>query len=299
MTQNLNVEQGEVDLAFAVAVVWMHRYRIAAIAFAATVVAVIAVLFISPVYKAEAVLAAKEPSRSGGNSNLLSSFGGLGGMVASQLGLSGSTLERIEVVARSHELIGRVIEENHLLPVLFPSQWDAENRRWKSSDSTRIPSIRKGIERFRKQFLSVSKNTKSNTLTLMIYSNDPRMAESIANSFLTALNFKLRESVARESDLNRQYLESQLVLATDPVLRDKIVGLMASELEKAMLMNSQTFDVLDKPALPLYPIRPKRKMIVIIVFCLGIFFGAFGFITWELSGAFRESLRRRLMLNAS
>jgi LPS O-antigen subunit length determinant protein (WzzB/FepE family) len=101
------------------------------------------------------------------------------------------------------------------------------------------------------------------------------------DAFLEELNRKIRDEVYKDAEINRAFLEAQIVATHDPLIREKIQHMIAVEIEKAMLVGSKSFDVLEKPVVPLYRLRPKRKKIMVLSVILGFFLAGFGAVVWE------------------
>ena len=62
-----------------------------------------------PIYHSEAIIAPKEKQKSSDPSSVLSQFGGLGGMVAPQLGIGDNSMNKMEIILKGHEIAESVI----------------------------------------------------------------------------------------------------------------------------------------------------------------------------------------------
>ncbi|MFP4165442.1 MAG: hypothetical protein ACLFQB_10095 [Chitinispirillaceae bacterium] len=68
---------------------------------------------------------------------------------------------------------------------------------------------------------------------------------------------------------NVDYLEGQLITVSDPLLREKLQGMIASEMEKMMLVSKEAFKVVDPP----FCFKQFReKKLYPLVFAAGLFF---------------------------
>jgi len=83
---------------------------------------------------------------------------------------------------------------------------------------------------------------------LSIQSKDSMFTSTLATVYLDYLNEYIRTKVQTEAKENVEYLDTQLVSIADPLLRTKILGLLASEIEKKMVVSREAFKVAD----PLY-----------------------------------------------
>ena len=77
------------------------------------------------------------------------------------------------------------------------------------------------------------------------------------------LNEYIRTKVQTEAKENVAYLDSELVNIADPLLRTKILGLLASEIEKQKVVSREAFKAAD----PLYLHKTfKEKKLFALVF---------------------------------
>jgi len=287
--ENLNNSQSisvQTELAFVetLSFLWKSRRWIVLCTACALIVGFFYVLFATRIYHSEAIIAPKESQKSGGSAAILSQFGGLGGMVATQLGMGNTNLDRIEVIVRGREIAGTVVNECQLMPELFRNEWDNKNKSWKSKDSTKVPKIRDGIETLRRTYLKISVNKKSNTLLIGIDSDDPKLSEKIVTGYVNALNAKVRRDIIDDAQKNKEYLEVNRQNTLDPIIQDKIQSMIASEIERMMLVNSQSFDILEKPVCSIVPERPRKARILILSMVGGFIFGIsslYGLQLWQ------------------
>jgi len=112
--QNQPVNEDEIDLIQIILTLWNYRKWIAIGTGGITFIGLLYAFLASPVYYAEAIIAPKETQKNRGTSSLFSQFGGFGGLVASQLGLGNTNLDKIEIIAKGRELAKTVIEQNNL-----------------------------------------------------------------------------------------------------------------------------------------------------------------------------------------
>ncbi len=282
----------EIDVIKLLLFLWSRRKWIIRGTAAIIFIGLIYALLASPVYRSEAIIAPKESPKGGGTGAILSQFGGLGSMMATQLGLGNATLDRMEVIAKSRGLAETVIKDNNLLPVLFPKSWDKKKNYWKPMDKEDIPTIKEGIMYMRESILSVAINRQNNTIKLGVNIYDSNLTVLILNQYLSMLNKRLQEDNVREANANRSYLEKQFNNTSDPILREKIQNMIASEIERSMLVNSQSFDVLEKPVVPISREKPKRTHVLILSVLLGFFVSIFSVFLWRFFKNVQEKYRK-------
>jgi uncharacterized protein involved in exopolysaccharide biosynthesis len=255
----------ELDLFGVITLLWKKRWHILAGGFAGALIGLTVGLLAKPVYYSEAVLSPKSAKGSGTTSSL-AQIGGLGGIVAAQLGAGNAPLDRLQLLVTSRDLAVSVIQRGNLLPRLYPDSWNAERKAWKPG---RQPSLKEAAVLLRSS-LKVSAEPKLNALTLGIQTYDSTLAKDLVEHYISALEKNIQESVRADADSNRSYLEGQMAITGDPQLQAKILLLIAGEVEKGMLVNSRSFDIIDSPLVPSFPKWPKKKLILIISFFLGL-----------------------------
>ena len=106
-------------------------------------------------------------------------------------------------------------------------------------------------------------------MTLDVKSRDSTFSINLANNYIEYLNEYIKSSVQADAHENVSYLEKQLVAISDPLLREKIQGLIANEIEKEMVVSKEAFRIAD----PVYLSKTfKEKKLYPIVFGFGLFF---------------------------
>ena len=235
----------------------------------------VAALIKGPTWVAEAMIAPKE--RESQKSTSLADLGALGGIVASQLNLDqgSASLNTMEMILDSRDFGAKLIEKDSLLPLIYRYQWpgkykkywDPSQNRWRTEFVQ--PKLLAMGGFIKTKYLKKTKDTKKNMIVLSIQSKDSAFTNNLATTYLDYLNEYIRTKVQTEAKENVAYLDSELVNVADPLLRTKILGLLASEIEKQMVVSREAFKVAD----PLYIHKTfKEKKLFPLVFGFGLFF---------------------------
>ncbi|MDA8141156.1 MAG: Wzz/FepE/Etk N-terminal domain-containing protein [Desulfobacteraceae bacterium] len=265
-------EEDEINVLGFLVIILKYKYMIVAAVFLAGLLAVILSLMMDNQYRSEATISLREEQT---NPSPLGALGGLGGLVASQLGLGGAgSLDKLEVVLKSRDLSTRIIQKYELLPILFPEAWDAKNKRWRAEAP---PSMQDALI-ILQSLLSVSADSKKNTMMVGIEYKDPELAKTLVGYYLSELSNSMREEVIRDASENMRFFTEQLQKTGDAMLKEKIYVLMAKEVEKETFAKAQKyygFLVVDPPLAPDpdKKISPKRSMICILS-VMATFFGS-------------------------
>ena len=268
------IEEDEINLVDAFLTLLKYKRLIILLVFLSGLAAVVISLQMENIYRSEATLALRENENNGPS---LGSLGGLGGIVAGQLGIGGGgSLEKIEAVLNSRDLSTRIIEKYDLMPILFAENWDAKKHEWLIKQP---PTLQDGLKNIT-ALLNVSTDIKKGTIVVAFENEDPETAKKVVDYYLTELSSSLREEVLRDATENMRFFTEQIERTTDPLLKEKIYALLAKEIEKETFAKAQKyygFLVLDPPIVPDRDkkVKPKRSLICIFsmlaVFFLAIF----------------------------
>jgi uncharacterized protein involved in exopolysaccharide biosynthesis len=270
-------EDYEINLLDYVIVLLKHKWLIFGIVFATGVAAVIISLILPNIYRSEATIIPRQQEKTPG-ATALSAFGGLRGFAGEIIGLGeGGDVEKFEVIVKSRELTRRVVEKYNLMPELFEDKWNPLKKAWIENSA---PTIQDAYKRIMGKMLSVSRERKSEILTIQFEHEDPRLAKIMVEHYLAQLSESLREETLRDAAENKRFLKQQMDKTADVLLKVKISDLLAKEIEKetfAMAQKYYSFIVVDPPIASDLDkkVRPKRALICILSVTVGGLFAIF------------------------
>jgi capsular polysaccharide biosynthesis protein len=250
----------EVSFKELASILWRSKVSIGIATVLFSGLGVIAGLVIPKKYEGAVILspvtedASGSSGRFGAMSSLMAQFG-VGGL----LGASGGT-KRAESLAllQSEWLTDRYIQENHLLPVLFASKWDAKAGTWNVTDPEKIPQLWDGNRAFKKIRL-VADDPKTGLVKLTVTWKDPKVAARWANDLVKMTNEESRARAISEAQRNIAYLEEQAAKTTAAELRQAIYQLLQTEMKKEMLARGDdeyALKVIDPATEPRKPTTP-------------------------------------------
>ena len=266
---NQEIPDDEINLLDYWRVIWKQKFIITGIVLATVLFTVIYSLSITDIYVSTAIIApvGNEKGGGGGLSLLAQQFGG---------GLQGITLpgspasSDIVNLLESNILREEVITRYNLLPILFPEQRDKKKM-------DRAPTMWDGL-RSLNGIVNIKNSVKDNTITVSAEFHDPEIAANIVNHFLATLTDHMSNEAKRVAEVNKKYLEQQLIRTADPIIRQKIYGMIAQQVEMAMMAEVKenfAFKVIDPPRAPDMKIKPKRRSMVMISLVTSLFAGIF------------------------
>src|SRR5450759_1190163 len=187
-------------------------------------------------------------------------------MAGISLGGGGSTDESLAVL-KSRDFLWKFVQEKKLMPILFESEWDEQQKKWKETDPKKQPG-QMDVYRLLNEsgVLKVEVDKKTDLVTVTVEWEDAALAADWANALVEKLNQYLAQRTIARSESNLKYLNEELMRAQIEEMRKTRVDMIANEQKQAMLANTQkefAFKVLDPAVDPDKKIKPKRSLIVI------------------------------------
>ena len=273
---NTMVQEDEIDLLAYWDLLWSNRWLIILITSMATVVAIVVALTLTPIYKADVLLA---PTSTEGSKGM--SLGGLGGL-ASLVGVTGSLggggAEEALAVLKSRAFLGEFFVSESLLPILFEEQWDEAQQQWKNEDTETQPSLWDAYGAFTRGVLATSVDKDSGLVILSVNWSDPELAARWVNDLVIRLNEHMRSAAINEASKSIEYLNQQIIQTSVLEMKQMLYGLIEEETKKIMLANVRAeyaFKVIDPAVIPEQKVKPKRALIAILGMVLGLFMAVF------------------------
>jgi uncharacterized protein involved in exopolysaccharide biosynthesis len=272
--------RGQVDLAALIARVWKGRWTVMICAFLFTAAAIALAFQMTPVYRAQTVLAPAPldtKGMSGGLGSALGSLGGLAALAGITGGNAGATEEALAVL-RSREFTEKFIREHDLLPQLYPKLWDAEAKAW-SVPPAKQPSYARAFEYFDKTVREIESDKRTGLVTVRIEWRDPEVAATWANELIAKLNGEMRARAMQESNAAIGYLEKELGTTSTVETRLAIGRLMEAQVNHRMLASvtqEYSFRVVDRAMAPdpRDKVRPKKSLLAALGLMFGVVIGA-------------------------
>ena len=258
--------------------VWqiLLRYKamIVAVTGAAILAAALAAAVMTPMYRAEVVLAPVTANEDSGRySPQLERFSGIAALAGVNLSQHSSRKNEALATLESRLLTERFIEEEKLLPVLFHDLWDQEQGDWKVDDPDDRPTLWDAYELFDQDVRRISEDKRSGLVVLSIEWEDPELATHWGNELVRRANGMLRERTAQESQKAIGFLQQQLKQVSAVELEQVLHRLIESEMKEIILANINeefAFRVIDPAAPPGEPFRPRWGQMLALGAALGL-----------------------------
>ena len=270
------VAEEEINLLDLWRVLVREKWLIFLFTILCTTGAVVMALYTAPIYRAEVLLEPiTETGKQGGG--LLSQYGGLAAMAGIDIGGSSGTKDTALAKLQSRVFVREFLNDEKLLPILFHEKWNPQTKSWQVKDPKNIPTMWNGVNAFNK-ILNISENKKTGLITLAIEWHDREAISRWANLLVERINRHLRMLAVKDAKKNLAYLYTELAGTQIVEVQQAIARLLETQIKTIMLANVRTefaFKVIDPAVVPPegQSIRPKRRLMVVLGFILGVFMG--------------------------
>jgi len=273
-------QDGDIDLGAVGRTLWSKRTWIAlsVVVFAVPFVAV--AYLTDPVYRVSTVLVDARADSSGVSSlaTALNQLGGLASIARVNIPAGGTQVDEALAVMKSREFTERFIEDERLMPELFPESWDADAGRWKGPQE-QWPALVQGYKAF-DAVRQATQAGRGGLITVTVEWTDPVIATKWANALVAHLNSEMRERAIASTNRSVSYLEKELAATSAVETRMAINRLMETQINQRMLANvtqEYAFRVVEKALPPEADdiVRPRKLALIAIGPTIGFIFGVF------------------------
>ena len=259
------------DLFQIAALVWNHKWTVFFVTAVFVALASAQTFIAKERFRAEVLLRPADTKNAPGMSGALGGLGGLASLAGINISV-GNTAEPIAVLS-SREFTAAFLEDENLLPVLFPGRWDSTNKQWKPSWLSGPPDIRDGVRYFDKAIRTVREDKKTGFVTMSIEWTDPNVAAKWANMLVERVNERMRSRALAESELNVAYLKQELASSNIVSLQQSIGRVLETELQKLLLAKATkeySFKIIDHAEPPKWRSSPRRALTIGASFIFGL-----------------------------
>jgi uncharacterized protein involved in exopolysaccharide biosynthesis len=265
---------GDITLRDFLAVTWRKRWLVGAVVIVCTIAGAGAGFLLVKQYRAEIVISPVTDSPTGiagGLSSLASQYGELASMAG--ISMSGKGTKEEAVATLSSELITETyVRDENLLPVLYAKKWDAGAERWKPSDPSKIPTLWKANQYFKKSIREVKQDKQTGLVTMRITWSNPIAAAKWANGLVSLTNQYLRDKAINESERNIAYLNEQAAKTSVVEVRTAIYSILKEEVNKQMIAKGRdeyALKVIDPARAPEISSSPTPLLLGALGFAIG------------------------------
>lgn len=281
---NEDLAQNEIDIFRLFSIFWSYKLHIVGITAFFSLFSLVAILFLPVKFTSSALLAPVDSNNF--TNRIAAGYGGLAGLAGIDLGDQSISKTDLAIeILQSRSFFINIMEERSLLPALFATKgWNEEkdlliyreNLYDQESDSwlNNKPFIKEMNEEWNRDILSISKDNKTNFITIEIRHYSPTFAYQLLNWVLEDLDAEVRNRDMASSAKAIEYLQQELKDTDTNELKTLFYSLIQEQTNKRMLAKTNpqyVFNIIDPPFVPEEKSDPKSFLIFISVSILGFF----------------------------
>lgn len=296
INDEMNFRDQEIDLKVLFSIFWHKKLFIGLVTFFFSISAVIYSLLLPNIYESEAILSPVD--KGNGLGSVMRNYGSLASLAGINFPNQDNenlTLKALEKL-KSLSFFKENIMPNIFLPNLMAvNSWDSETNTiyyddsiynkstntWTknySVENDKNPSPQESYKEFLENHLTISEDKKTGFVNLSVRHQSPLIAKKWTELTVTEINSFYREKDKSESQKAVEYLNNQISKTSLSEIKVVIAELLQKETQKLTLIEANqyyVFDYIDPPAVMEQRIKPRRSLISILGFALGILVGTF------------------------
>lgn len=275
--QAVTIEEDEIDLKELFNILKQKYKQILFVSFIVSFIVLVVVIFKPNVYTSSTKLTSIESS----SNSPLSSLGGLGGLASfAGINLSGSSLDNFDYlqtiiknkqfnyhIINKYNLIQKLnTKQNYIYPlgITFPRNFG--NKILDNIEKNRYETYKKLLK-----IINLSKDIKSNIITLSATLEDKNLTKSLVNVYLYESIKVLKTQDLKELDKQIKYYKIQIAQTSNVELKTTISNILSSLIQKKVLSDSSEFYLFKQLIAPQVPnnmekVKPKRALMIIVSF---------------------------------
>jgi uncharacterized protein involved in exopolysaccharide biosynthesis len=230
---------------------------------ACAAVAVVVALTMTPIYRAEVVIAEVRDMEMSDATSLMSQLGGLSTLMGINLPIGSGAGREAKAILESRFLTQEFIKRNNLASQL-------------PRESKEQPTLWLAVKYFRENVLSIAEDARKGKMTVAMEWPDPESAARWANMYVALANELIRARAIDDSRRNIEYLNKQLAVSNVVQVQELMYRLIEAETKTLMLANGRSeyaFTVVDPAVAPEMRVRPRRTLIALLGLAIGVLLG--------------------------
>jgi capsular polysaccharide biosynthesis protein len=170
--------------------------------------------------------------------------------------------------------VRKLIEQDHLLPVLFSKKYDPQKKAW----TDKPPTMGMALDYFTKSVRKITEDKKTGLVSVTVEWRDPQMAANWAAQLVQIANQTVRKQTISEAKQNLEYLKQEMTTATFETVRESILRLTQVNMNQAMLaqvQNDYAYAIIDPPEVAERNkfVKPQRAIELAVGILLGLMIG--------------------------
>lgn len=239
----------QLDILACVLALAQRKYTVFSCAAVAGIVGLLIAWLHGPRFVSEALIAPVEREQGGFQVPTLGALSGLR-LPTLLAGAQHNSVDQIELVLTSREFGETLVERYALLPALVRMRSPREYRKWYDEEANVwregfAPPRRLEMGEYLREEVLEAEIRENNTIHIAVVTPDSTFSDSLMSYYLVYLNEYIRKTVQEEARQNVEYLYERLDGVSDPLVREKLQEMIASEVEREMLVARGAFNVVE------------------------------------------------------
>tara|TARA_X000000950_G_C13906746_1_gene657211 strand:+ start:92 stop:997 length:906 start_codon:yes stop_codon:yes gene_type:complete len=284
-----NNDSVEIDIKEIFSILLLNKFIILAIVIFSSLVSVYVAIQMPNIYQSSSLLTISNSSASSNSSfsSQLGSLGALAGINVQSDSQDKSTLA-INTIKSRHFLSKLISDDIVLANIMASKNFDQDSQKiiydktlFDSDTNTWLknkPSLQIAHKKYIGSILKISKDRKTNYITISVDHVSPIFAEYLLRNIISTLNQFIKSEDLKESIAATEYLNKRLAETSILEVRKSLNNLIESQLKTQMLANVKEDYILrsiDPPFVPEEKYLPQRSIVCITGFFVGLFLAIF------------------------
>jgi LPS O-antigen subunit length determinant protein (WzzB/FepE family) len=283
----------EINFFELFSVLWNGKWLISSFTLIFSVAAIIYSLSLPNIYQSTTLLS--PVSGSGGMSQAMDGYKGIASLAGINLSSKSSGGNSVKAIEKLQTL--SFFEENILPNIFLPDlmaleswnlssntlvynkdKYDDKTNLWVGKSSQNKPSSQESFIAFKKNHLTFSENQNTGFVTIRVNHKSPHIAQEWLYVIVNELNNFYRSKDKLEAEASMAYLNSQMLRTSFSEIKQVIAALLQQKMQQLTLIEASdyyVFDYIDPPAALEKKVEPRRSMICILGFIVGVIIGMF------------------------
>ena len=293
------------DIYKLISLVLKRKLLVCTIVIFSILISAFIALNISNKYESSATLYVNEPI----NQNSSAGFGGIAAIVG--IGTSGGSSkgDLAREILYSRAFLNNLIQKEDFLLNIFASKsydssinstiydskiYDVGKRKWVAYNNEGIqgPPTMLQVQKKYNEIITFNEDKTSGFIKISATHHSPIFVHELLQYIIEELNRTSSLSAIKDSQESLVFLEDKLAITKQIDLRESLLKLIASQLEKEMMASVQSqylLKILDKPFIPEKKVSPNRSVIVIFSALIGLIFSIFYILIADIASTRTKS----------
>tara|TARA_B100001063_G_C16710990_1_gene528016 strand:+ start:34 stop:942 length:909 start_codon:yes stop_codon:yes gene_type:complete len=294
-----NLKTDSMNLIDIFKIIFQDIKLILIISISFTIISLFFILQVQDVYKSSTQLVISKNIQTNSSNGIASQYSGIASLAGFNISGGADQSDFVQARINSRDFFYKLLDDNQILPYMFAADsFDKENQKLIFNENiyntksgewvTDKPTKEQAYEYFHNNMLWIRKQGDTKYINMTIKHISPLFAERMLSIIVNQINKITREDDFQKSKIALDYYKTTLANTTIKEVRSTISNLIENQIQTQMLSLTKEdyiVEYIDKPFIPEFPDNLSKKLMTLLSFVMGIFFGAL----FSLTRAFFKS----------